>query len=281
VGLGGKKTQKMKIKISILLALFPLLLFGQQQFNVNGRVYDITNTGDALIGVHVVYGKGLGVITDINGNYNLNLAPGKYSIQFSYVGYERSIIDVTVLDKDLTVDVGLNTQVIDEVIVVADVARSRQTPIAFSTIQPNVLQENLGNQDIPMLLNKTPGVYATQQGGGDGDASVTIRGFSSRNVGVLLDGVPVNDMETGQVYWSNWFGLDGVTRSIQVQRGLGASKLALPSVGGTINIITKGLDSKKEGSLKQEVGSDGYLNTSFGYSSGALKNGWAISAAGS
>jgi iron complex outermembrane receptor protein len=132
-----------------------------------------------------------------------------------------------------------------------------------------------------MLLNKTPGVYATQQGGGDGDASVTIRGFSSRNVGVLLDGVPVNDMETGQVYWSNWFGLDGVTRSIQVQRGLGASKLALPSVGGTINIITKGLDSKKEGSVKQEVGSDGYLNTSFGYSSGTLKNGWGISAAGS
>ena len=271
----------MKKQLSTFLALFPLLLFGQQQYNVSGKVYNATNPSDVLIGVHVIYGKGMGVITDINGKYTLKLTPGKYSIQFSYVGFEHSTIDISVTDKDLVVDVALTTQAIDEVVVVADVARSRQTPIAFSTISPNVLQENLGNQDIPMLLNKTPGVYATQQGGGDGDASVTIRGFSARNVGVLLDGVPVNDMETGQVYWSNWFGLDGVTRSIQVQRGLGASKLALPSVGGTINIITKGLDSKKEGSIKQEVGSDGYLNTSFGYSSGTLKNGWAISAAGS
>jgi outer membrane cobalamin receptor len=130
-----------------------------------------------------------------------------------------------------------------------------------------------------MVLNSTPGVYATTGGGGDGDAEVTIRGFSSRNVGVLLDGVPVNDMENGQVYWSNWFGLDAVTRSIQVQRGLGASKLALPSVGGTINIITKGFDSRKEASIMQEVGSDGYVRTSFGYSSGILKNNWSITAA--
>jgi outer membrane receptor for Fe3+-dicitrate len=257
------------------------MLFGQQQFKVSGKVYDANNPSEILIGVNVVYAKGMGVISDINGIYTLKLAPGKYSIQFSYVGFERNTIEVSVTDKDQTIDVAMTTQEIDEVVVVADVARSRQTPIAFSTISPNVLQENLGNQDIPMLLNKTPGVYATQQGGGDGDASVTIRGFSARNVGVLIDGVPVNDMETGQVYWSNWFGLDGVTRSIQVQRGLGASKLALPSVGGTINIITKGMDSRKEGSVKQEIGSDGYLNTSFGFSSGALKNGWAVSAAGS
>ncbi len=270
----------MKIRLSLLFAFLPLVMFAQQH-KVSGRVYDINNPNDLLIGVNVVYAKGMGVISDIKGNYQLNLGPGKYSIQFSYVGFDKNTIEVTVVDKDQVIDIGLNSQVIDEVVVVADVARSRQTPIAFSNISPSVLQENLGNQDIPMLLNKTPGVYATQQGGGDGDASVTIRGFSSRNVGVLLDGVPVNDMETGQVYWSNWFGLDGVTRSIQVQRGLGASKLALPSVGGTINIITKGLDSKKEGSVKQEVGSDGYLNTSFGYSSGILKNGWAVSAAGS
>jgi len=62
---------------------------------------------------------------------------------------------------------------------------------------------------------------------------------------------------------------------------LGASKLALPSVGGTINIITRGLSSKKGGSFKQEVGSNGYLRSTFGYNTGQLKNGWGVSAAGS
>ncbi len=271
----------MRKTILFIAALIPLLLFGQEKFEVRGKVYDAANPDELLIGVNVVYAKGMGVISDINGNYSLSLAPGKYAIRFSYVGYENIVADITVVDRDFTFDIGMTTLEIDEVVVVADIARSRETPVAFSTIRPSVIQENLGNQDIVMLLNKTPGVYATQQGGGDGDASVTIRGFSARNVGVLLDGVPVNDMETGQVYWSNWFGLDGVTRSIQVQRGLGASKLALPSVGGTINIITKGLDSKKEGSVKQEVGNDGFMNTSFAYSSGKLKNDWAVSVAGS
>ena len=104
-----------------------------------------------------------------------------------------------------------------------------------------------------MLLNSTPGVYATQQGGGDGDVRINIRGFSQRNVAVMIDGIPMNDMENGWVYWSNWFGLDALTRKIQVQRGLGASKLALPSVGGTINIITKSVDYKKGGTYMQQV----------------------------
>ena len=252
-----------------------------QTYRLSGHVYNKNDESEILIGVHVIYESGKGVVTNLDGNYSVDLRPGEYTIIYSYVGFESATRTVNIVNKPVVVDVGLEPVSIGEVVVVADVARSRETPIAFSTITPVKLQENLAGQDIPMLLNSTPGVYATQEGGGDGDAQVTIRGFSARNVGVLLDGVPVNDMETGHVYWSNWFGLDAVTRSIQVQRGLGASKLALPSVGGTINIITKGMESKKGGSLTQEVGSDGYLRTSFGYNTGKLKNGWGISAAGS
>jgi hypothetical protein len=138
-----------------------------------------------------------------------------------------------------------------------------------------------------MVLNSTPGVYATQQGGGDGDARINIRGFNQRNVAVMLDGLPVNDMENGWVYWSNWFGLDAVTRNIQVQRGLGASKLALPSVGGTMNIITAGIQNKRKITIKQSVDVDPYdfgllkQRTSFGYNSGKIGNGWGVTLAGS
>ncbi|MDG2263627.1 MAG: TonB-dependent receptor plug domain-containing protein, partial [Flavobacteriales bacterium] len=139
----------------------------------------------------------------------------------------------------------------------------------------------LASQDIPMVLNSTPGVYATQSGGGDGDARITIRGFNQRNVAVMIDGIPVNDMENGWVYWSNWFGLDAVTSSIQVQRGLGSSKIAIPSVGGTMNILTKGTGNKAGGTLKQSVGSYGKLRTSLGYNSGRLEGGWGYTLAGS
>ena len=247
---------------------------------ISGTVTDDVS-GESIIGVNIVYGKGVGVVTDINGKYTAQLPYGKYTFAVSYVGYIAQNQEVTISAKPVMQDFQMKTVTLSEILVVGDVARQRETPVAFSNISPIKVQEQLAGRDIPMLLNSTPGVYASQVGGGDGDARVTIRGFSARNVGVLLDGVPVNDMENGSVYWSNWFGLDAVQRSIQVQRGLGASKLALPSVGGTINIITKGIDERKGGSFKPEIGSDGYSNTSFGYNSGKMKNGFGVTFAGS
>lgn len=265
--------------ISILI-MASLQLLAQQA--LTGTITD-AETGETLIGANIlVKGTSIGTVTDVQGQYALKLNEGNYTLIFSYVGYKTIEKTAKVVLSPQVLNVALASELeISEVVIVADVARARETPVAFSTITPQKLQEIIAAQDIPMVLNSTPGVYATTEGGGDGDAQVTIRGFSARNVGVLLDGVPVNDMETGHVYWSNWFGLDVVTRSIQVQRGLGASKLALPSVGGTINIITKGLDSRKGGEIEQEIGSDGYTRTSIGYTSGKLKNGWGLSFAAS
>lgn len=261
------------------IMLIVISSFGQS-FTVSGLVtdYDIE---EPLIGVNVTYGKGLGAVTDVTGRFSFKLEPGKYVLEVSYVGFVSQTKEIIVVDKDLYVNFQMSTITLSEVEVVGDVAKTRVTPIAFSNISPTMVEEQLASQDIPLILNRTPGVYATQSGGGDGDARVNIRGFNQRNVAVLLDGIPVNDMENGWVYWSNWFGLDAVMRYTQVQRGLGASKLSIPSVGGTINIATKGIDNKKSVSLKQEFGSQGFLRTSLGLTSGRLKNGWGVTFAGS
>ena len=247
---------------------------------VEGVVRDVVS-GESLIGVNIVYEPGKGVVSDIDGHYSIELENGSYTLTISYVGYITQTQAVKINNKTITLNIDLKNVTLSEVEVVGDLARSRETPVAFSTVSPVQLQEELASQEIPMILNSTPGVYATQQGGGDGDARINIRGFSQRNVAVMIDGLPVNDMENGWVYWSNWFGLDLVTRTIQVQRGLGASKLALPSIGGTMNIITAGIEQKRKISIKQEVGDKGYLRTSVGFTSGQLKGGWGITAAGS
>ncbi len=262
-----------------ILLVFPLSGMAQQGI-VRGTVTDRT-TGETLIGANIITEANTGTVTDVNGHFELRLPYGEHVLRFSYVGYKPMEVKVTVGDKALTVNVSLSTLTISEVEVVADVARTRETPVAFSNVQPAQIKEELAGQDIPMILNTTPGVYATQQGGGDGDARITIRGFNQRNIAVMIDGIPVNDMENGWVYWSNWFGLDQVTRTIQVQRGLGASKLALPSVGGTLNILTMGLQSQRSWRLKQEVTSEGRIRSSFGFSSGRLAHGWAFSLAAS
>ena len=170
---------------------------------------------------------------------------------------------------------------LEEVQVISGAVIGRRTPVPVTRISPKKIQEELGSRDIPMLLNATPGVYATQQGGGDGDARITVRGFDQRNVGVMIDGVPVNDMENGAVYWSNWFGLDAITSNIQVQRGLGATKLAMPSIGGTINIMTSGVGNRKGTTIKQEYGTGNLMRSTISYNSGMMKNGFGVTLSGS
>lgn len=268
-----------KILFFIFLLASSISAIAQKQ-TVSGTVKD-SFTGEVVVGANIlIKGTTIGTSTDYNGNFSLLMAKGKYSLQISYVGFLPLSQDIVVGDKPITLSFNLETITLNEVTVTGDVARSRETPVAFTTILPAKLEERLSGQDIPMILNKTPGVYATQQGGGDGDARITIRGFSQRNVGVLLDGIPVNDMENGWVYWSNWFGLDAVTRNIQVQRGLGASKLGLPSVGGTMNILTKGIENKRSASIEQGIDAEGKLTTNLGYTSGQLKHGWGVTLAG-
>jgi len=250
------------------------------QSSLFGVITDAEN-GDELIGVNILY-ENEGTTSDYDGSYSLEMRPGEYNITFSYVGYPSIEKKVIIGNEPVRLDIKLKSgEILTQVNVTADIAIERKTPVAFSNIPTIKLQEELAAQDIPMILNSTPGAYATASGGGDGDARITIRGFNQRNVAVMLDGIPVNDMENGWVYWSNWFGLDLVTKTMQVQRGLGASKLAIPSVGGTINILTKGIEARRGGSVRQEFGNNGYLRTTFGLTSGRMSNGWGVSLAGS
>lgn len=221
--------------------------------------------------------------TDLDGKYVIDNVPlGVYNMVITGLSIDSMVVEVDVNESPFVYDV-FHGKTLDqeEVEVIAQLVKDRKTPVAVSNIGTKEISEELGSQDLPMIMNSKPGVHATQQGGGDGDARITIRGFDQRNVGVMIDGVPVNDMENGAVYWSNWFGLDQITSQIQLQRGLGATKLAMPSVGGTMNIITMSTGGKRAIKVRQEYGSGNFFRTSLSYKSGAMKNGWGILFSGS
>ncbi len=272
----------MRLVATLFFLCFTQIVFSQST-TIQGTVSDQT-TGEPLIQAAIIYGadgSNEGVLTDFDGFFQIKLTPGKYVLRVSYVGYEPMTKDVDIkLGESVEINFKMNTVLLREAEVVTDIAIERETPVAFSNIKPLQIQEELGSQPIPMILNSTPGVYATQAGSDEGP-SISIRGFKQRNVSVLVDGIPVNDMETGGVYWNNWFGLDLVTQTMQVQRGLGASKLALPAIGGSVNIITQGIENKKKTSIKQEVGSFGMTRTTIGHTSGRLDGDWGFTLAGS
>jgi len=276
----------MKIlKTKILIVALMLISFASfSQTKVKGVLVD-ASTNDPLIGASVVVdGTTIGTATALDGSFSISVPSGEQKLIFSYVGYieEEAILSITPgQDLDLgKIDLMSDAIGLDEVRIVSSFAKDRETPVAISTIKPDVIQEKLGTQEYPEILKSTPSVYATKQGGGYGDSRIYLRGFDSNNIGVLINGVPVNGQENGKVYWSNWAGLSDVTQTLQVQRGLGASKLAISSVGGTINIITKTTDVESGGSIYYGIGNDGYNKKSFTVSTGLLDNGWAVTASG-
>ena len=261
-----------QLLIGMMMVLTTLSTFGQTA----GKVVE-AGTNEPLPGATVVVkGTTNGVVSDMDGNFIIQAEEGS-EVVLSYLGYEA--LTATLKNGGIYVMV-VDRNTLSEIIVtsgVIDIAKVRETPIAVSTISPAEISLKTGNQEFPEIMNKTPGVYATKQGGGYGDSRISLRGFDQTNTSFLINGQPVNDMENGRVYWSNWQGLSDVASGIQIQRGLGASRLAVPSVGGTVSIFTKAAQKSQGGKLTQMIGNDGYTKTGVSYNTGVNEKGWASS----
>jgi outer membrane cobalamin receptor len=272
----------MKKPLLHFLLMAAFILIGSSsaiaQSTVIGKVVDENDA--PLIGATVIVpGTSTGTGTDAAGNFSLKVDAGTQSVEISFIGYMTETREIKGGGRiDLgTIVLKTDAVTLQDVIVSQSVAVQRKTPVAVSTVTADEITYKLGGQEFPEILKSTPGVYVTKDGGGFGDAKINMRGFQSANVAVMVNGVPVNDMEWGGVYWSNWAGLSDVTRSMQTQRGLGASKISAPSVGGSVNIVTNGIDAKKGGTFSFGVGNDGLYNLSLSLSTGLTKNGWAMS----
>ena len=245
---------------------------------VEGTVVD--KQGEPLIGATVrVAGTNIATAADLDGRFRLRVPDKAKELTIDYVGFDP--LKIGIKPKMGEVVLTAKETMLQDVVVTQSLARTRKTPVAISNISAPEIEARLGNQEFPEVLKTTPGVWATKDGGGYGDAKINMRGFKTENIAALINGIPVNDMEWGGLYWSNWAGLSDVTASMQTQRGLGAAIISSPSVGGTINITTRSLDVKRGGNIFYGMGNDGMNHIGFSLSTGLMKNGWAVTVMGS
>jgi len=245
------------------------------QTTLSGKVVDETN--QPLPGATVIIkGSKVGASSDFDGKFSFETSMNSGTLVVSFIGFESKSVSFEGSGNLGAISLKPSAQTLDEIVITqTSFAIDRKTPVAVSTIKADVIENKLGSQEFPEILKSTPGVYATKSGGGFGDGRLNLRGFNSENVAVLINGVPVNDMENGRVYWSNWAGLSDVTSAMQVQRGLGASKVAVPSIGGTINILSKTTDIEMGGSAGTTFGNDNYFKIGGTVSTGLMDSGFA------
>ena len=246
------------------------------QRTVTGLIADIDGT--PLIGANItVKGTSEGTITNIEGNYSIDVPEGSSILVFSYTGFTTREIAI---GESSTIDVTLAEGVeLSEIVVTGtmDNVMDRRTPVAVSTITSAEIQAHGGNVEFPELMKSTPSIFVAQQAGGYGDSEVFTRGFDQTNTAFLLNGQPINGMEDGKMYWSNWSGMSDVATAVQVQRGLGSSKLAISSVGGTTNIIMKPTERDKGGSVSFLRGNNNYNKALISYNTGMINDKFGVS----
>jgi len=275
----------MRKQFMFLIFLSLILVSGafaqsRNENQVTGKLVD-SETKESLIGATVsIKGSQKATTTSLNGTFKISVPNSGTTLLISYIGYVSKQIEVSG-GKDLgTIELANSSATMGQVTVTAvnpSMVIDRRTPVAATSVNQQYIEEKGQGAEFPELLKGAPGVMTSRTGGGYGDSRVSIRGFNSSNVALLINGIPVNDVEAGKIYWNDWAGLADVTKFMQVQRGLGASTVAAPSLGGTININTLSTETVQGGSISQSIGSFNDLKTTISYSTGLTDKGWSSS----
>jgi iron complex outermembrane receptor protein len=272
-----KITEKKELTMNrtILGALFGIVMISSAllgQSTVSGTVTDAD--GNALPGANVVVqGTALGAAATLSGAYSVSVPNGTYTVTASVVGYTSESATVKVSDSNASASFSLasSSVALGGVEVLADRV-DNTSAIPYDDYTKADIDFRLGGRGLPKALATLPNVYV-ENGGGWDDENVYVRGFDDRYTSYLINGIPMNDMENGNLYFSNWSVLADVASVVQVQRGAGSVNLATPSLGGVVNFMSMPASSEASVVVKQEAGQHAYSKTAVTINTGLMMDG--------
>ena len=202
----------------------------QSRTDVEGHISD--EHGSALTGAAVqLFAEGsllsrYAAVSNAEGRFVIERVPaGRYDMMVSFLGFGtiRMSISVTT-DIMAPVHVVLSTQAVqhDEVVVSIGRATPHLSPVTLSNISGAELARQPDMKDLPVHLARQPSItFYSENGNAIGYSTLRMRGFGQRRLAVAINGIPQNDPEEFNVFWVNFFDIQGAVQDIQIQRGAG------------------------------------------------------------
>lgn len=261
-----------------LLFSLSLLFFSvnviAQQHKVHGQV---TDNGTPLQGAMVqVKNTSTSTSANENGQYVLHLEQGEHTLVFSF-GNKKEVSIALSSDLELNVDIGDAEEVLDEVFVSALRVKA-ESPITFSNVSNEEIENRNLGQDIPSLLNYLPGVVTTSDAGaGIGYTGIRVRGSDATRINVTINGVPYNDSESHGAFWVNLGDFASSVENLQLQRGVGTSTNGAGAFGGSMNFMTDRYQVNPFAEVSASFGSYNTQKTSVKFSTGLISEHWEVS----
>jgi iron complex outermembrane receptor protein len=263
--------------IAISTAIF---LAGLESLNGQSLRGKVTDTGgNPLPGASVTIANTFkGVQTGADGTYFFtDLERGDYLIRFSFIGYETLARNL-ILKGDSILDVQLKpTALMTNDVIISATRAGDHAPLAYANVAGDILEKRNSGQDLPYLLSLTPSFIETSEAGnGVGYTSMRIRGTDASRINVTVDGIPLNDPESQQVFWVDLPDLASSVDNIQVQRGVGTSSNGAGAFGASINIQTRGIENEPFAEINSSAGSFATFKNNITAGTGLLKERFAF-----
>ena len=262
----------MKKILLTALTAWALPVFVCAQMTISGKITGGT-PAIALAGATVQVGP-VTSVAGKDGIYSMVLSQkGKQTIVVSHLGF-KPIRQSMVFNTSGTFNFTLESQtILTDVVFVSSTRAGAESASTFKTVTKADLEKSNFGQDLPFLLDNTPGVVVTSDAGaGVGYTGIRIRGSDATRVNVTLNGIPYNDSESQGTFWVNMPDFSSSVQSIQVQRGVGTSTNGAGAFGGSLNVQTETPSSVAYAELNTGYGSFNTLKNTLKLGSGLINN---------
>ena len=194
---------KRKTYFAILILLTSYVVLGQEA-TLTGKVIDNEDL-EPLIGVNIFSENNIGAITNMNGEYKINLPAGKHKVTFQFVGYQKTVKEITLKNNESSViNISLNSSnnQLDEMVISANKYEEKlgNVPVSMAIIKPSLI-ENKATRDAESIIEQVPGVQINEN-------QASIRGGSGWSYGagsrvlVMVDGMPMLGGDANDIKWT-------------------------------------------------------------------------------
>ncbi|MEE8342112.1 MAG: TonB-dependent receptor, partial [Candidatus Neomarinimicrobiota bacterium] len=266
---------RKKYLVLILISFCLLSTVFCDSFKVSGHIYDSV-TKKPIIAANIIIGHS-GTTSDEFGGFSI-IVDKPSPIKIVMIGYETDIVDFTTENLNIYLDpkvlIGIPVEV-NATRVIPGI-----TPVAHSNLTSREIAAHYSVEDVPMILSTEPGIHAySESGNGTGYSYVSIRGFDQSRIAVILDNVPLIDIESHQVYWVDHGDILSDASDVEIQRGIGNSLYGSTAFGGSINVQTNIASPYEKLIVGGLMGSFDTYKGRMQYSSGArFGKQWSLSA---
>ncbi|PIE88736.1 MAG: TonB-dependent receptor [Bacteroidetes bacterium] len=267
-------------KLTLTILFTVLITKGFSQNFIKGTITDKISGEPVAMASVILDDHFYTTISNEEGLFTFDKVPnGIHTITIGHLSYNKMKVTIEVRgDKELQLQMEPRA-ILEEGVIIRATRASGNTPVTYQNITKEEIGKRNMGKDLPILLSHTPSLVSTSNAGaGVGYTSFRIRGTDMSRINITINGIPLNDGESQNVFWVDLPDISSSVDNLQIQRGVGTSTNGAAAFGATVNVLTNKAPQEAYAKTSFSGGSFNTLRANAAVGTGLIRNHWAFDA---